>query len=235
MRERKQIGVIIASEWWESFAAMKDKDVAVLVRAMIAWQKGDEDVPPLTPVAAAIWPLMKAQQERNSESYSRTCEKRREAALKRWEKDKKEQDDAKECKCMDLHKNEKQNGTSGIQTNYNLNPNHNVSNDTVKKSKPKEKIIEEWLKRCIGRFYRRRKTTEWSGKELKALTGIIKRDGVLAECRDIMALYNTGYEYFRKDVVTLLSNWSGEVDKARKRGPVTAAGGTRSANAEYGF
>jgi len=66
----------------------------------------------------------------------------------------------------------------------------------------------------INVLYRRRITTQWNDKELRALRKIKfeEEDLVLIEA---YAHPKTGSKYRRKDIVTLLNNWNGEVDRAR--------------------
>ena len=103
-------------------------------------------------------------------------------------------------------------------------------NNKIKKEKEKEKKIQkektsfsfdarvfENLKGRVNKLFNRRSTTAWSEKEIKQLKAVAKREGVLDELAEIETLYNSGYEYKRKDVITFLNNFSTELDRARSR------------------
>lgn len=71
------------------------------------------------------------------------------------------------------------------------------------------------IKERVNRLFNRRSSTAWSEKEVKQLKAVAKREGVLDELAEIEALYNSGYEYRRKDVITFLNNFATELDRAR--------------------
>ncbi len=71
------------------------------------------------------------------------------------------------------------------------------------------------IKERVNRLFNRRSSTAWSDKETKQLKAVAKREGVLDELAEIEALYNSGYEYRRKDVITFLNNFATELDRAR--------------------
>lgn len=73
------------------------------------------------------------------------------------------------------------------------------------------------IKERVNRLFNRRSSTAWSEKEVKQLKAVAKREGVLEELAEIETLYNSGYEYRRKDVITFLNNFSTELDRARSR------------------
>lgn len=77
--------------------------------------------------------------------------------------------------------------------------------------------VFENLKDRVNKLFNRRSTTAWSDKETKQLKAIAKREGVLDELTEIEALYNSGYQYRRRDVVTFLNNFDVELDRARNR------------------
>ena len=52
-------------------------------------------------------------------------------------------------------------------------------------------------------------------KAKKKMAEILKRADAEAELDEIMGLYNSGYQYYRKDILTLLNNWQGELERAR--------------------
>lgn len=71
------------------------------------------------------------------------------------------------------------------------------------------------IKERVNRLFNRRSSTAWSDKETKQLKAVAKREGVLDELAEIETLYNSGYEYRRKDVITFLNNFATELDRAR--------------------
>lgn len=72
----------------------------------------------------------------------------------------------------------------------------------------------------VGRWFNRRATTKWSAKEMKALKAVLDLqpmdDEIAALDRYYSATIQAKDDYRRRDVVTLLNNWQGEVDRARK-------------------
>ena len=67
----------------------------------------------------------------------------------------------------------------------------------------------------VGAMVRRRPSTHWSTKEIKALKEIFafktpEEDMIALETR-----YKSNDPYLRKELITLLNNWNGEIDKAR--------------------
>lgn len=74
------------------------------------------------------------------------------------------------------------------------------------------------LKGCVGGWFRRKPDTPWSDKERKKLREIAKV--TTEESLSCLERYYTGNhpvngDYRRKDVMTLLNNWTGELDRAR--------------------
>lgn len=98
----------------------------------------------------------------------------------------------------------------------------NINKKEKEKKMQKEKTsfsfdarIFENLKERVNKLFNRRSSTAWSDKETKQLKAVAKREGVLDELAEIEALYNSGYEYRRKDVITFLNNFATELDRAR--------------------
>jgi hypothetical protein len=69
----------------------------------------------------------------------------------------------------------------------------------------------------------RRDSTKWSQSEVKALRalGDIPDDDYAAVVKYYKAQHPPAADYRRKDLGTLLNNWSGEVDRARRFKPST--------------
>ena len=119
-----------------------------------------------------------------------------------------------------------------------LNINNKIEKEKEKKIQ-KEKTnfsfdtrIFDDLKDRVNKLFNRRSSTEWSDKEIKQLKAVAKREGVLDELAEIEALYNSGYQYKRKDVITFLNNFSTELDRARSNQETFQNQGETSSEAE---
>lgn len=69
----------------------------------------------------------------------------------------------------------------------------------------------------VAGWFRRRESTPWSERERKAWRGIVTTDSDL----DLLEGYYTAEipsrsDYRRRDLLTLLNNWTGEIDRARR-------------------
>ncbi len=71
----------------------------------------------------------------------------------------------------------------------------------------------------VGSWFSRRPTTAWSAKELNKWGEIPKP--IDSEDWQALKWYYTrsGCKYLRKDIFTLLNNWSGEIDRAKNYDP----------------
>lgn len=79
--------------------AATDEQAGKLLKAMLKYQAtGEAEVD--DPLLGAIFEMVKEGIDKDNKAYEETCERRRQAALKRWEAD---QDDA--CKSMQEHAN----------------------------------------------------------------------------------------------------------------------------------
>lgn len=76
----------------------------------------------------------------------------------------------------------------------------------------------------LGKLFKRRDTTKWSDKEIKAFKAI----GEIPEDELVLVekYHASKAEYRRRDIQTLLNNWNAEVDRARFQ--VGAQSGTSS-------
>lgn len=81
---------------------------------------------------------------------------------------------------------------------------------------PSTDLLRE-LKLALNAQYHRRLTTAWSSREMTALRMIAKRPNVTDELNAIISFYNSGYQYGRRDILTLLNNWTVELDRAASR------------------
>lgn len=67
----------------------------------------------------------------------------------------------------------------------------------------------------IGSWFRRRPTTQWTDRELKALKSVHKLETPTEDLDLLERWYTSGDPYLRRDPITLLNNWNGEIDRAR--------------------
>lgn len=215
---KRSPGVILHDELAESFLAMRDADVGKVVKAAMIFSRGG-DPGPLSGAPGAVWPLLRPRLEQQRDRYEETCERNQARANQRWEREKKQTmppdaagiirdagtmpEDTATCQHKHKHKD--------INTPPVAPPRGEEKSET--------RIRAEWLKRTIGRFYRRKPGTIWSSAEATKLVALAKRPECLRECREIMTLYRGGYECPRQKVVTLLANWQGELDVARSWKP----------------
>jgi uncharacterized protein YdaU (DUF1376 family) len=102
--------------------------------------------------------------------------------------------------------------------------------EDTKKEKALNTDLEAFRLR-VGAMIRRRPTTQWSTKEMKALKEVFdfntpESDLVLLEQR-----YQSNDKYLRRELMTLLNHWNGEIDKTRSTSPSGNNGtGAYSAN-----
>lgn len=73
----------------------------------------------------------------------------------------------------------------------------------------------------VASWFSRRPTTVWNAKELKAWKEITKTFEFSGDDWDALRWYykESGCDYIRKDLGTLLNNWSGEIDRAKQYDP----------------
>lgn len=83
----------------------------------------------------------------------------------------------------------------------------------------KEKNVSG-LKNRISKWFNRRESTIWSDKEERGLKKVIASDTPEDELTLLEKYYtaeiNQNSDYRRKNIETLLNNWAGEIDRARK-------------------
>ncbi len=84
---------------------------------------------------------------------------------------------------------------------------------------PKPEPLWPLLMPKINTWFHRRDSTEWSDKEMKSLMDISKRESIAEEVEILGAYYLADIpeskNIRRRDLQTLLNNWTGEVDRAR--------------------
>jgi len=67
----------------------------------------------------------------------------------------------------------------------------------------------------VGAMIRRRPGTQWSPKEIKALKEIFDFNTPEEDMVALEARYQSDDKYLRRELMTLLNNWNGEIDKSR--------------------
>ena len=85
--------------------------------------------------------------------------------------------------------------------------------------KAPQKAKSDWIPTpeqiTINEWFDRRDSTPWSEKELKAFK-VIPHKTILDGIADLDGYYRSEFPFLRKDVLTLLNNWAGEMDRAAK-------------------
>ena len=91
------------------------------------------------------------------------------------------------------------------------------------KEKDKDKEEEQRLITMINGWFSRRESTKWSDKEMKGLRSVIRLETAEDDLQMLTKYYSAdlpgNQDYRRRDVFTLLNNWSGEIDRARSFSP----------------
>jgi hypothetical protein len=76
----------------------------------------------------------------------------------------------------------------------------------------------EALKGRVGRWFSRRESTAWSEKELKALRAVLAMQTPEEDIALLEAHYtDPSSPFLRRDILTLLNNWNGEIDRAKQK------------------
>ena len=118
MKEKNSF--IVYYEWEEMFGYMSDKQIADMLRAMFSYAKRGEMPEFSNPLLNSNFCVMKYAIDRDSEKYIDKCNKNKEKAMKRWEKEK-----CNSIKNMPLHKNYADNDNNNDKDNDNDNDNEN--------------------------------------------------------------------------------------------------------------
>lgn len=74
----------------------------------------------------------------------------------------------------------------------------------------------EAFKIRVGSMMKRRPTTAWSEKEMKALKFVLTLETPEEDILTLERYYGTDNPYLRRDILTLLNNWNGEIDRAKR-------------------
>jgi uncharacterized protein YdaU (DUF1376 family) len=97
-------------------------------------------------------------------------------------------------------------------------PEFNSPSPSPKEDTKKEKALSpelEAFRLRVGAMVRRRPTTQWSTKEIKALKEIFDFNTPEEDLIALEARYQSNDPYLRRELMTLLNNWNGEIDKVR--------------------
>jgi hypothetical protein len=90
--------------------------------------------------------------------------------------------------------------------------------EDTKKEKALNPDLEAFRLR-VGAMIRRRPGTHWSSKEIKALKEILDFNTPEEDLVALEARYQSDDKYLRRELMTLLNNWNGEIDKSRSTSP----------------
>ena len=90
--------------------------------------------------------------------------------------------------------------------------------EDTKKEKALSPDLEAFRLR-VGALIKRRPTTHWSSKEIKALKEIFDFNTPEEDLVALEARYQSDDKYLRRELMTLLNNWNGEIDKSRSTSP----------------
>lgn len=71
------------------------------------------------------------------------------------------------------------------------------------------------MKIRIGSWFNRRPTTKWSDEENRALRKVLKLNTPSEDIDILEERYLSKAPFIRREIITLLNNWNGEIDKAR--------------------
>jgi hypothetical protein len=79
---------------------------------------------------------------------------------------------------------------------------------------PRVNIFESFKAR-VGGWFGRRPSTDWLPKEKKAVKEVFILDTPEEDIAVLEKYYQSGCDILRRDIVTLLHNWGGEIDRAK--------------------
>ena len=125
MKEKNSF--IVYYEWEEMFGYMSDKQIADMLRAMFSYAKRGEEPNFANPLLNSNFCIMKYAIDRNNDKYKAKCNKNKENAKMRWDKEK-----CDGIKNMRTHKKYADNDNVNVNVNDNVNDNDNDNdNDNV--------------------------------------------------------------------------------------------------------
>ena len=96
MTQNKKIAFLLYYDWEKLFVSLdNNEDAGILIKALFAYVKRGE-VAKFNGALKTAFTFIIDKIDHDSEKWADTCEKRRNAAKKRWEI-------CKVCKCMQMH------------------------------------------------------------------------------------------------------------------------------------
>lgn len=81
----KRPGIILLSKYADAIAEMPTEDAGMLLKGVYAYDTGTE-IPEMTPLARALYVLIRSDIREHAARYERTCQRNRENVQKRWDK-----------------------------------------------------------------------------------------------------------------------------------------------------
>lgn len=224
---KKPTSILIPTDWEETFQDLPDGDAALLIRAAFAWNRGEE--PELPAHIAPFAKLLKTTICRAAKKYSSTCYNHSEAARKREAEKREEQSSTVVQNCENSAEKAQASTTvqncddfsqkaqpSTVVNNKNKNKNKNINTPPRGSAEGGSARKIEILKNRLNLRFKRSMVTAWSPAEISAMAAIMPRPNLIAEYWEISRYYRSGFcKYPRRTVLSLLQNWTGELDKAR--------------------
>ena len=217
---------VMRCKWRKSLKYLSDGDYRRMMEAMFDFAESGVKPEFENPMLMAVWALFEEELSKDYENWLAVCE--RNAGNGRTGGRPRKKTENPDGFSETQRNPENPDGFSETQRNPEKPKKADSDSDYDLKEKKiqiqKEKTsfsfdarIFENLKERVNKLFNRRESTAWSDKETKQLKAVAKREGVLEELAEIETLYNSGYEYRRKDVITFLNNFSTELDRARSR------------------
>ena len=206
---------VMRCKWRKSLKYLSDGDYRRMMEAMFDFAESGVKPEFENPMLMAVWAIFEEELSKDYENWLAVCE--RNAGNGR-------------TGGRPRKKTENPDGFSETQRNpekpkkADSDSDYDLKEKKIQKEKTSfsfDACVFENLKDRVNKLFNRRSTTAWSEKEIKQLKAVAKREGVLEELAEIETLYNSGYEYRRKDVITFLNNFSTELDRARNRNQET--------------
>lgn len=122
-----------------------------------------------------------------------------------------------ECKWLEI--SEAQEGAEkpqeGATIPHPTDEERNGTERTERKERNRTETPLSPLGMKIGSWFNRRSDTKWTEKELKALKDVEALQTPEDEGQLLESYYLSNDPYKRRDIITLLNNWNGEIDRAR--------------------
>ena len=217
---------VMRCKWRKGLKYLNDGDYRRMMEAMFDFTESGVKPEFENPMLMAVWTLFEVELSKDYENWLAVCE--RNAGNGRTGGRPRKNPENPDGFSETQRNPENPDGFSETQRNpekpKKADSDSDYDYDLKEKKIQKEKTdfsfdsrIFEDLKGRVNKLFNRREKTAWSEKETKQLKAIAKREDVLDELTEIEALYNSGYEYRRKDVITFLNNFATELDRARNR------------------